>query len=210
MVTYETALFDLDGTLVHTEREYYLTIMNNIIKELKLPQVTDEIIDGFWNSMDKFSFAQENFHVPLETIWSTLRKYEDLDFRKKLTKAYNDVNYLERLKSLGFKLGLVTGASERICKLELSMLPVTFDTIILARPTYGVKLKPDPEGILMALRNLNGNLESAFYVGNATEDVLAAKSAGVLDISIERGTNKIEAVPTRWINSLYDLEFIIS
>ncbi len=206
---YKAAIFDLDGTLVKTEREYYITVMTNVINDLSLPIVSDALIDEFWRSMDKIALAQKYFNVPLETIWDTLRKYEDLDLRKRMTTAYGDVDYLEKLKNSGMMVGMVTGASERIANFEISLLPVTFDTVILARPTYGVKMKPDPEGLHIALKNLGVLIDEAFYVGNATEDILAAKAAGILDIAIDRGTEKVEAEPTKWINSLYDLEGII-
>lgn len=210
MRKYTTALFDLDGTLVHTERQYYITVMNKAINDLGLKPVPDSLIDRFWEEMDKISFAQEYFNVSIETIWDTLRKYENLDFRLSLTKAYDDVAYLQQLREKGLRLGLVTGASDRICKIECSLLPITFDTIVLARPTYGIGIKPDPQGLYVALDNLGSRKENAFYVGNATEDVLAAKAAGMLDIAIERGEYRVNAKPTKWIKSLYDLEAIIN
>src|SRR3989338_11518706 len=208
-MSYNTALFDLDGTLVKTNRVYYITAMNKTFSDLGLGPVPETLIDEFWDEMDKASFAQKMFNVSIEAIWETLRKYEDLDFRKSLTTVYGDVGYLNQLREKGFRLGLVTGASARICKIECSMLPVAFDTIVLARSTYGVDVKPDPKGLYIALDNLGSRKENAFYVGNATEDILAAKAAGMLDIAIDRGDSHPKVVPTKLIKSLYDLESII-
>ncbi len=202
--------FDLDGTLVHTERTYYITVMNKAFSDLGLGPMPENLIDQFWKEMDKASFAQEHFNVSIETIWSTLRKYEDLDFRKSLTTVYDDVDYLNKLRENGFRLGLVTGASDRICRIECSMLPFTFDTVVLARSTYGIDLKPDPKGLHIALDNLGSRKENAFYVGNATEDVLAAQAAGILDIFIDRGNNSTDIAPTHRIETLYNLENIIT
>ena len=97
-MSYNTALFDLDGTLVKTNRVYYITAMNKTFSDLGLGPVPETLIDEFWDEMDKASFAQKMFNVSIEAIWETLRKYEDLDFRKSLTTVYGDVGYLNQLR----------------------------------------------------------------------------------------------------------------
>lgn len=206
---YNTALFDLDGTLVSTDRKYYITVMNRTFNELNVTIDDESIIDEFWNSMHKKEFCKKHFSVTIEKIWKTLKKYENLDLRKECTIVFDDVNYLERLKSNGYKLGVVTGASRKISDFETALLPVKFDIIINARPTYGITSKPDPHGLFVALRKIESSFTHAFYVGNGTEDVLAAKAAGMLDVFIERGNNTTDVEPSYRIKSLNNLERII-
>lgn len=210
MAKYTTALFDLDGTLVRTERAYY----NILIKQIfgyseNVDELNSKFVD-FWASRDKESYSLNNFNLPLDLLLEQFRKHENLELRKVLTSEFYDVDYLVKLKSLGFKLGLVTGSPKRITDFETALLPVRFDTVVNASQNSGIKAKPDPEGLFVALRNLNSSFLHSFYVGNATEDILAAKAAGILDIFIERGYNSTDIEPSHRIKTLYDLESIIN
>lgn len=208
-MAYNTALFDLDGTLVKTERAYYNILIQEIFSQPeRIEELNNKMVE-FWASADKESYSLNNFNMPLELLLAQFRKHENLELRKVLTNGFYDADYLVKLKSLGFKLGLVTGSPKRIADFETALLPVRFDTVVNASQGSGIKAKPDPEGLFVALRNLNASFLHSFYVGNATEDILAAREAGILDIFIDRGYNLTDAEPTHRIKTLYDLESII-
>lgn len=208
-MAYNTALFDLDGTLVKTERAYYNILIQEIFSQPeRIEELNNKMVE-FWASKDKETYSLNNFNMPLEQLLAQFRLHENLELRKKLTKEFHDADYLSMLKYLGFKTGIVTGAPRRIAQFELELLPIEFDTVVFANASHGVRTKPDPQGLFIALRNLGSSFMQSFYVGNATEDMAAAKAAGILGIFIERGYNSTEVEPTHRIKTLYDLQKII-
>jgi len=97
---------------------------------------------------------------------------------------------LRTLSELGVKIGLVTNTSKKAVKTIFQMhdLKDYFD-VVVTREDVG-KLKPDPEGILLAVKKLG--VTRSFMVGDLAVDVLAAKTANVIAILLKRGTEKFE------------------
>ena len=116
-----------------------------------------------------------------------------------------------KVKCVGYKVGIVTGAPPHIASLEISMIgEENFDNVIIASESRGVSPKPDAHGIEEALRLLNVQNNEAMYVGNAEEDILAARNANVLDVLLIRGEYKLPEInPSLKIYSLYDLREIL-
>jgi phosphoglycolate phosphatase-like HAD superfamily hydrolase len=81
-----------------------------------------------------------------------------------------------------------------------------FCSIILALGHNGVPKKPHPQGLYDCLNALGVEKHEAIFVGNADEDVMAAKNAGVFDIFLARGEHEFpDITPSLKIHSLYEL-----
>ena len=108
----------------------------------------------------------------------------------KVAKFYPECEEVfKTLYEQGAKLAMVTNRNAHDIQLMLDAFPNISKYI-----TYYVgsdmvsKMKPDPEGILLAIQRLNyqGDLKDICYVGDSYNDFLAAKSAGVTPILIDR------------------------
>jgi HAD superfamily hydrolase (TIGR01549 family) len=203
---FNAAIFDLDGTLVSTRPEYRYLVVGNTLRELGIPVLESEI-DLFWFRGNRTEIVRKYFKINPDLFWKTFRKHDSPEVRKDFTTPFNDVDLLRNLKNKGLKIGIVTRAPEHIIEAEISLIGKNiFDSIILANHVSGIKEKPHPEGLHKCLRALNINPENAFFVGNAEEDVMAAKNAKILDILIDRGEyESMNIRPTLRINSLYEL-----
>ncbi|MDP4181673.1 MAG: HAD family hydrolase, partial [Bacillota bacterium] len=86
------------------------------------------------------------------------------------------------IKNKGIKLGLFTGRSRRVTEIILQKLGFSylFDVLITGDETK--KPKPDPDGILKALKQIDAKNNSSFYVGDFDVDILASKAAGVISV----------------------------
>ncbi|MDD5191564.1 MAG: HAD family hydrolase [Candidatus Nanoarchaeia archaeon] len=210
MKKYNAFIFDLDGTLVHTLPEYRYTIVGQTLRDLGVsPQ--NELIDRFWFEARRGDIVTDNWGLSLDTFWSLYRKYDTTELRKKLTKVYDDVSYVQELKKAGFKTGIVTGAPLHIAELEIDMLgKENFDAIVVAHRVNGFKPKPHPHGLEECLGLLKSQKEGAVYIGNADEDVETAKNAKVFDVLLDRGEHKFPTInPSLTIHSLYELRQLI-
>lgn len=198
-------IFDLDGTLVHTRPEYRYLVLGRVMKELKV-NASKEDIDKLWFGTNRNKIVKERFDVEAGLFWEEYRKKDTEDLRKNFIEKYEDVGFLKKLKKEGYKIGVVTGAPEHIVKLEMELLKVNFDAVVIANPENGVRPKPDPHGLKKCLELLEVDSGKAVFVGNAEEDILAAKEAGVLDVFIDRKEHDLEVEASIKIESLPDLK----
>ena len=73
--------------------------------------------------------------------------------------------------------------------------------------------KPHPEGLEKCLNALGAKKQESLFIGNAEEDVLTAKNAGILDVFLRRGEYdfKLDKIrPSVIIDSLYGLRSVLS
>ena len=110
-----------------------------------------------------------------------------MDILAKFTEPYGDVNIVGQIKEKGIKIGIVTGAPSHIMDLEIGMLgEENFDAVVSAHTINGITPKPHPHGLEECLNLLDISKDKAMYVGNADEDILTARNAGVFDVLIDR------------------------
>jgi len=189
---YKAALFDLDGTLVHTRDKFRYFVIGRALWDIGLPPVLKDKIDKFWFESDRDRIVRELFHADPASFWPAYRRYDTADARRASIFPYPDVPFLGKLKGEGYKLGVVTGAPVEIMWMEIEVLAHVlgadaFQAVVSAHPAAGSEAKPHPEGIEKCLCNLGVAKNEAIYVGNAREDVDAARNAGVLDVLLDRG-----------------------
>jgi phosphoglycolate phosphatase-like HAD superfamily hydrolase len=105
------------------------------------------------------------------------------------------------------KMGLVTNTSMKAVDIifQLHGLKTYFDVVITREKVK--KLKPDPEGILLALRKLD--VKKFLMVGDLVHDVLAAKSANGTSILVKRSFEETDCEADYVVQSLSDVLKIV-
>jgi len=207
---YRAVIFDLDGTLVQTKPECWYTIVGQTLQDLGM-KTCNEHIDMFWFRTDRDKIIREIFRAEPRVFWETYKQYDTVELRKQFTEPYPDVDFVRELKRGGYKIGLVTGARSNIMSFEIGLIgKENFDAVVRAQKSDGVQPKPHPHGLEKCLTLLGIQKNEALYVGNADEDILAAKTAGVFDVFIDRGEHFfLETKPSLTIRSLYELRRIL-
>lgn len=212
-MTYKAVIFDLDGTLVHTAPEYRYKVIGDTLKEMGVTSYLKEHIDRLWFESDREKIVKECFGQDPLLFWKIYTKHEKAEVRKNFIRLYDDIDFLTRIKDEGRMIGIVSGSPENIVELEVGKIgKEKFNSVIVARGFGGIKAKPHPDGLKLCLESLNISKRDAIFVGNAEEDTIAAQSAGVMDVFIERGEHKFDLdklKPTLVINSLYNLRTLL-
>jgi HAD superfamily hydrolase (TIGR01549 family) len=129
----------------------------------------------------------EKFKLGLESF---LSKYEQ-DSARKSVLFPDTIPALDRLRELGARIGLVTNTSAEAVDVvfELHDLRRFFGAVITRDNVR--RLKPDPEGVLLAVQRLGSN--NFLMVGDLILDVLAARAAnGVAVLLIRHGQSNPE------------------
>ncbi len=203
-------LFDLDGTLVHTDYRHREIVVGNTLAGFG-KSASHEDIDKFWFEGGRDKIIKDVFGVNPSEFWDIYRNFDTVSLRKKYTRPYDDTNSIVWLRNRGYKTGIVTSAPLEMSELESKMIGKDlFDCIIVAHIDNGFQPKPSPQGIYECLEKLGVGKKDAFFVGNSDEDVYASRNAGVIDIFVDRGEHKFaDLYPTIVIESLDLLKYIV-
>lgn len=202
---YEGIMFDLDGTLVHTEPEYRYTLVGQTLHTFDRT-ATEFEIDTFWFRGGRDKFVRNVFGVDVDKFWARFRELDTVEIRAQHTKLYDDISFLQELRDHGKKVGIVTAAPSHVAELELALIG-DVDDVVLASESNGILPKPSPDGIYKCLDLLG--LKTAPFVGNSDEDVGAAEAAQVPDILIDRGEYDFGITASINITSLYELRDLV-
>lgn len=207
MKSKKVIIFDLDGTLIDTDKLIFMSYRH--------------LFQKYGNGYEPSFSEYISFLGP--TLMETFPKYfkEDVDLLIKEYRSYGEKNdkyflspikgakeVLENLQQKGYKLAVVSSKIKKAIIKNLSDLNMDmyFDFIIGADEVQG-KYKPDPYGLIIALNHFNFSKEDAVYVGDSFGDLLCAKNAQIdfiaVNYSLKGKFYKEEKVIS--IDSLYDL-----
>ncbi len=181
-------LFDLDGTCVWTKLDHITSLVNKTLKHHKKEEVHQDTAAEFWFGHGRAAFVTKKFGLKPEDFWKVLNVLDTTESRLQHTEVYSDVvDFMTFLKDRGYKIGIVTGAQKIIADCQIKLLGDGFiDRVVYAKPHLGVREKPDPHGIEICLADLELSPKNTIYVGNASEDILAARGAKTVDVLVQR------------------------
>jgi len=207
---YKAVIFDLDGTLIHTAPEYRYKIIGDTLRELGVFIYSMEHIDRVWFETERDEIIIKYFKLEPAIFWQTYTKNENIELRKQFIKAYEDIDFLDYARNIGCRTGVVTGSPKHIVDLEIGTIgKEKFDSVVVARYDSGIRSKPHPHGLEECLKHLDAKKHEVIFIGNAEEDIFAARNAGILDVFIKRGEHEFDLdviKPSIIINSLYELK----
>jgi pyrophosphatase PpaX len=188
----DCVLFDLDGTLIDSV-ELILASFRHATAEVLGEALPDEVM-------------MCNVGVPLRTQMAEFSP----DHVDELLAAYREHNgrvhdellgeypgteeALERLSEAGFAMGVVTSKSAPVARrgLERYGLQKFFGAVVAMEDTD--RHKPEPDPLLRAAELLGYEAGRCAYVGDAPQDILAAKAAGMVSVGATWGAHAAEKV----------------
>jgi len=207
---YTTLELDLDGTLIETEQKGILTLIGGVLEHFGKSASVQNILK-FWFETGREKIVKKVFGIEPDAFWEIFVRRNTVDFRRPYTKPYPDIKILKEFYSAGLKMGVVTGAPQHIADFELELIEQTLggnyiDTLVVASYFSKIQSKPHPQSIEVCLERLGVPKEKTLMVGNGSEDIDAAKAAGITDVMIDRGEYSFDGVqPTHNIKTLYEL-----
>jgi beta-phosphoglucomutase-like phosphatase (HAD superfamily) len=186
---FKTALYDLDGTTVKTRKQHRIILLDRVLREAHGSFVL-EYVDPFWFETNRDSIIANRFKVDPKKFWEIYKKHDTVDLRRKFTELYDkeDPSLINQLKLAGIQTGLVTSAPSHIAEYEISLIgKECFNSIIIARSENGISAKPAPDGLIECMKRLGAEPENTIYFGNAEEDYLSCRAAGIQMAYVYRG-----------------------
>ena len=129
-----------------------------------------------------------------------------------MVKAFtNAKEVLKKLYNRGYKVGVVSSKRTDLVEHGLFITDLLQYMHVVIGEKDVTNPKPDPEGILVAMKQLKP--KKAMYIGDGLGDIAAGKNAGIDTVGVlysNRADAIIEANPTYTINNLNDLLIILA
>ncbi|MEN0642500.1 HAD family hydrolase [Alkalicoccobacillus gibsonii] len=174
----KTILFDFDGTLANTLPVCFKAFQD-VFHSFDEVELTDEDIVKMFGPSETGIIRNQLNHTDVEAaIECYYASYSE--HHTKLVEKDEDIRVLlNKLKSSGYRLGIITGKAQRSLDISLQALELHsyFDVLISGDDVN--KPKPDSEGIELALQTLGAHKGDAIYLGDSDADLLAGQRAHV-------------------------------
>ena len=180
MITYNTYIFDLDGTLLDTLTDLAAST-NYALRTHGMPEHTiDEVRRFVGNGVRKLMerAVPDGNDNPLFEAFATFRQYY-MEHSLDTTRPYEGVpEMLAALKAKGCHLAVVSNkmmaATQELCR---HFFPETIEVAIGENEAEGIRKKPAPDTVIAALRQLGVGEEGAVYVGDSDVDIATPRNS---------------------------------
>ncbi|MFA9194578.1 hexitol phosphatase HxpB [Flavobacterium sp. FBOR7N2.3] len=189
-MTQKAVIFDMDGVLVDSEKlwkqaekEIFSSLGINVTdedSEVTKSMTTTEVSE-FW--FNKSPWQNKNLDVVEQMVISRVMELITTEDCK-----INGVKeFIEKLKSNNYKIGLATNSPYKIIPTVLEKLEVTglFDAVSSAE--FEEKGKPDPAIYINTAAKLNVAAKNCLVIEDSHSGMIAAKKAGMTVIAFTNG-----------------------
>lgn len=183
--SFDTFIFDLDGTLLDTIEDLAL-LTNRILEEVGCPtHTTPEILSYVGAGVRRLIYlalpedASDEVREQAIALWN----HYFADYYHETHPFPGIEEMLEQIRLRGGKIGAVSNKLQAGVDLIMAKcLPGQVDIMFGESPS--VPRKPDPKGIQLAMAHLGATPEASVYVGDSPTDVVAARNAGVYAVAV--------------------------
>ena len=190
----EAYLFDFEGTLVTFEWNLTKGI-SAILNEIELIGYSMNLFEGSPSYVDIHKVAsviseQDDESTLMNIIVEVFDQF-DADALSRW-KLYKDAKQtLNKLKNNGKLLGLVSNVGSKAINSAINKLELDDIFEIVITRNHVSRLKPDPEGLLMAANSLKIDPDSILFTGDSYDDLGAAKAANMKSCYLSGGQDEI-------------------
>lgn len=176
-------LFDLDGTLADTiplllssMRAAYAAVGGTVPGER-------EWLRGMGMPLrSQFMHFENHDLARVEALIAVYRDWQVANLAAFVTEYDGIRALLEALQAANHPIGVVTGKGDWMARMTLEQVDLLtpFEVIIGADAT--TRHKPDPDPLLLGAERLGVPAAGTIYVGDAPNDIIAARAAGMIDV----------------------------
>ncbi len=178
MNKFDLVLFDLDGTLIDTDKLISMSYFHVFNKYRKDYDVSFKEMLNFLGptlmDMFKIYFPNEDHDEMIEEY----RRYTMAHHHKFVNAFSGALETLKTLRELGVHVGVVTSKRKDVAIFGLEEFGLDKYCELLIDCNDVTKFKPDPEGVNKAINYFNVDSSKTLMVGDSKSDMLAGINAG--------------------------------
>ena len=193
-------LFDLDGTLVDTAPDL-IACLNKALVTHGFPAVENTNIKPCISmgalAMIKHATAETNEALQAQMLDFMLDCYQNniAEHSRFFTGMHET---LDMIDSLGLKWGVVTNKRERFTLPLMNAMNLMDRAACVISGDTTANSKPHPEPMLAACKQAQVNPENCVYIGDASHDIAAGKSANMKTLAAVYGYINEGDQPESW------------
>ena len=191
MKNYTAYLFDMDGTLVDSEKLKGLALVKACMHfggEVDV-ETYKAVMGESWEQVTNYFFMKARIAPDFDEFNAVFKlAYQELLFHE-LKPNPNVVEFLSVLKDRGKKIGVVSSAFAWMVDQVLTQLDLKkfFDVVITQENV--ARHKPDPEAYLLALEKLDLPCSEVLVFEDSEVGIIAAKNAGCDTVAFKHEFN---------------------
>lgn len=192
----ETVLFDLDGTLVHVELEFFFLEAHRLFSALEFEYIVSDIENAYRRGNLFELFPAEEREAMATRFWEDYR-HEDYPHPRALEGVHTA---LHELQSMGLQLGIVTARVESPEQIRKMLSAIGLDEVFPLILSHGVDGPYAKDKVLLvdkALQHFRSTRERTLLIGDSAGDIVSGKRAGLaLTIGVTSGGISRETLET--------------
>lgn len=190
---YQTAIFDLDGTLLDTLEDLYIAVNAALERRSLPPRTRDEVRMFVGNGVEMLIRRAVPMNTDEETVSATLADFKAVyaTVCEDHTGPYDGIlALLSSLRAKGVRVAVVSNkfdaATKKLCEKYFGDL-----VEVAIGERAGVQKKPAPDTVFEALRALDVTAgeaaETAVYIGDSDVDIETARNCEMPCVSVTWG-----------------------
>jgi pyrophosphatase PpaX len=210
---YRGILFDLDGTLVDSLQLILSSYRHTMQQHLGNAPPDDDWLETMGTPLREQLRRFADGPAQLEQMFRTYIAHNEANHRRLIRTFPGMADTVRRLRSAGYRLGVVTSKirEHAIRELRTCRLDGLFHGLVSASDV--TRPKPDPEPIQLGLESIDVAAADCLMVGDSLFDLRAARAAGVDTAAalwgpFDRG-QLAEGDPDHWLEEVSDLLILL-
>lgn len=177
---YDTVIFDLDGTLLNTLEDLYLSV-NYALEKFNYSKRSKEEIRCFLGNGVKIlidSSLPNDDKTQFEAVMETFKTYYQLHSMEHISKYEGIDDLIKELKQKEIKIAVVTNKFDQAAKTIINKFFGNVFEIVIGEKAP-LNKKPHPDMCYKALELLNSDNKHTIYVGDSEVDYQTATNASL-------------------------------
>lgn len=184
-------LFDLDGTLLDTAKDFTQVLNQLLLKYDKhkvSPAKVEETVSDGARALIKLGFKIEESHEKFSSYLQELLDLYAIKIINTEAELFQGIpELLSRISSEKFSWGIVTNKPSRFTTPLLKNFSALQNAAVVTCADQVTEGKPSPESILLACEKLGLETKDCIYIGDHKRDIDAGKNANMPTIAVSWG-----------------------
>ena len=184
-MSYDTYIFDLDGTLLDTLQDL-ATSVNYALRQHRMPEHSIDDVrrfvgNGVRRLMER-AVPEGAANPTFEAAFATFREYY-MEHSLDTTRPYDGIpELIHELKQRGCRMAVVSNKMMAATQELVHHFFPEIEVAIGEHEAEGIRKKPAPDTVFAAMKQLGQG--SAVYVGDSDVDLATARNSGLPCISV--------------------------
>jgi HAD superfamily hydrolase (TIGR01509 family) len=175
-MTFNSFIFDFDGTLAHSEPAYREAFLHSIRLHTGL-EVSEGLFRDFWNVTPQEVLSRYSVEM-LDEMLVSFEEHYYANHHHHLTAYDGIAELLGYLSDRGAGIAVVSLKPRRAGELEIDFTGLRSLIDVSVWGDDVEKPKPEPDGVLQAMAGLGADPRTTLVVGDSPADIMMGRAAG--------------------------------